>query len=35
MITAAVSASTDIAEELLPYFVDIGDKECFAAVLYM
>jgi clathrin heavy chain len=35
MVTAAVSASTDIAEELLSYFVDIGNKECFAALLYV
>lgn len=32
--TAAVSASTEVAEELLSYFVDIGNKECFAAMLY-
>ena len=35
MVTAAVSASTEIAEELLSYFVDIGNKECFAALLYI
>ena len=35
MITAAVSASTEVAEELLSYFVDIGNKECFAALLYI
>lgn len=35
MITSAVSASTEIAEELLSYFVDIGNKECFAALLYI
>ena len=35
MITAAASASTEIAEELLSYFVDIGNKECFAALLYI
>ena len=34
-VTAAVSASTEIAEELLSYFVDIGNKECFAALLYI
>lgn len=34
MITAATSASTEVAEELLGYFVDIGNKECFAAMLY-
>ena len=35
MQTAAFSASTEVAEELLSYFVDIGNKECFAAMLYM
>src|SRR5258708_15837251 len=35
MVTASVSGSTDIAEELLSYFVDIGNKECFAALLYI
>jgi clathrin heavy chain len=35
MITAAYSASKDVAEELLSYFVDIGNKECFGAMLYM
>jgi len=35
MITAAVSASTEVAEELLSYFVDIGNKECFAALLFV
>jgi clathrin heavy chain len=35
MVTASVSASTEIAEELLSYFVDIGNKECFAALLYI
>ena len=35
MITASVSSSTEIAEELLSYFVDIGNKECFAALLYI
>jgi clathrin heavy chain len=35
MITASVSGSTEIAEELLSYFVDIGNKECFAALLYI
>lgn len=34
MITAAVSASIEVAEELLSYFVDIGNKECFAALLF-
>jgi clathrin heavy chain len=35
MVTASVSGSTEIAEELLSYFVDIGNKECFAAHLYV
>jgi clathrin heavy chain len=35
MVTASVSSSTEIAEELLSYFVDIGNKECFAAQLYI
>ena len=35
MQTAAFSGSTEVAEELLSYFVDIGNKECFAAMLYM
>ncbi|KAF8199169.1 hypothetical protein BJ912DRAFT_951141 [Pholiota molesta] len=26
---------TEVAEELLSYFVDIGNKECFAALLYI
>ncbi|OSX64178.1 hypothetical protein POSPLADRAFT_1065482 [Postia placenta MAD-698-R-SB12] len=34
VVTAATSASTEVAEELLSYFVDIGNKECFAATLY-
>ena len=34
IVTAAASASTEIAEDLLSYFVDIGNKECFAAMLY-
>ena len=34
IITAATSCSTEVAEELLSYFVDIGNKECFAAMLY-
>ncbi|KZT09895.1 clathrin heavy chain 1 [Laetiporus sulphureus 93-53] len=34
IITAATSATIDVAEELLSYFVDIGNKECFAAMLY-
>ena len=35
MVTAATSASTEVAEDLLTYFVDIGNKECFAAMLYI
>jgi clathrin heavy chain len=35
MITAAASSSTEVSEELLSYFVDIGNKECFAAILYI
>jgi clathrin heavy chain len=35
METAAVSNETAVAEELLSYFVDIGNKECFAAMLYV
>ncbi|KAF9258879.1 clathrin heavy chain [Marasmius fiardii PR-910] len=34
IITASASASTEVAEELLTYFVDIGNRECFAAMLY-
>lgn len=34
VITAASSGTTDVAEELLNYFVHIGNKECFAAMLY-
>ncbi|KAG6381525.1 hypothetical protein JVT61DRAFT_112 [Boletus reticuloceps] len=30
VITAATSGSTDVAEDLLSYFVDIGNKECFS-----
>jgi clathrin heavy chain len=35
MVTAATSASTEVAEELLSYFVDIGNKECFSALLFI
>ncbi|KAE9393463.1 clathrin heavy chain [Gymnopus androsaceus JB14] len=35
MVTAATSATGEVAEELLGYFVDIGNKECFAAMLYV
>ncbi|RPD64311.1 clathrin heavy chain 1 [Lentinus tigrinus ALCF2SS1-7] len=34
IVTAASSASIEIAEDLLSYFVDIGNKECFAATLF-
>ncbi|GAA5870209.1 hypothetical protein JCM8547_006917 [Rhodosporidiobolus lusitaniae] len=33
--TAATSASNDVAEELLTYFVDIGSRECYTATLYV
>ncbi|KDR65550.1 hypothetical protein GALMADRAFT_217513, partial [Galerina marginata CBS 339.88] len=32
MVTAAFSGSTEVADELISYFVDIGNKECFAAL---
>jgi clathrin heavy chain len=32
--TAATSSSTEVAEDLLNYFVHIGNKECYAAMLY-
>lgn len=35
MVTAATSNSTEVAEDLLSYFVDIGNKECYAAMLYI
>jgi clathrin heavy chain len=35
MVTAATSNSEEVAEDLLSYFVDIGNKECFAALLYI
>jgi clathrin heavy chain len=35
IITAATSGSTEVAEDLLGYFVDIGNKECFAATLFV
>lgn len=35
MQTAAFSASSEVSEELLSYFVAIGNRECFAAMLYM
>ncbi|KAJ7111156.1 armadillo-type protein [Mycena crocata] len=31
--TASLSASTEVVEELLSYFADIGNKECFSALL--
>jgi clathrin heavy chain len=34
MVTAATSGDREVAEDLLSYFVDIGNKECFAAMLY-
>ncbi len=33
--TAAASNSTEVAEDLLTYFVAIGNRECFAALLYV
>lgn len=35
IVTAATSGSTDVAEDLLSYFVVIGNKECFSALLYV
>ncbi len=34
IVAAATSNSSEIAEDLLSYFVDIGNKECFAATLF-
>ncbi|GAO47155.1 clathrin heavy chain [Saitoella complicata NRRL Y-17804] len=34
METARDSGKKEVAEELLSYFVDVGNKECFAAMLY-
>ncbi|KAI9318659.1 hypothetical protein BX666DRAFT_1930315 [Dichotomocladium elegans] len=34
METAAESHDRDIAEELLRYFIEVGKRECFAAMLY-
>ena len=34
METTAQSEDKDIAEELLRFFVDSGEKECFAALLF-
>lgn len=33
--TAAASKSTAVAEELAGYFVSIGNKDAFAAILYV
>jgi clathrin heavy chain len=35
VITAAVSGSTEVAEKLISYFVDIGNKGSFAALLFI
>jgi len=35
MVTAATSASVEVAEDLMSYFVDIGNKECFASTLFI
>lgn len=32
---AAQSGKSDVAEDLLRYFVDIGNKECYVAMLYV
>jgi clathrin heavy chain len=32
--TAAMSAKTEVVEELLHYFVDIGHRECYVGMLY-
>ncbi|QIW98006.1 hypothetical protein AMS68_003524 [Peltaster fructicola] len=32
--TAAMSSKTEVVEELLNYFVDIGSKECYVGMLY-
>lgn len=32
--TAAISGKPQVAEDLLRYFVDIGNKECYVATLY-
>jgi clathrin heavy chain len=34
METAAESKDRDVAEELLQYFIEVGKRECFAAMLY-
>ena len=33
--TAAASAKSDVAEELLNYFVEIGSRECYTATLFV
>lgn len=35
METAAESKDRDVAEELLHYFIEVGKRECFAAMLYV
>ncbi|KAJ7828942.1 A clathrin heavy chain and clathrin light chain complex [Mycena olivaceomarginata] len=35
MITVSMSGLTEVAEELLSYFVDIGNKEYFSALLFI
>jgi len=32
--TSAISGKTEVVEELLRYFVDIGSKECYVGMLY-
>jgi clathrin heavy chain len=32
--TAALSGKTDVVEDLLRYFVDIGSRECYVGMLY-
>jgi len=32
--TAAISGKTEVVEELLRYFVDIGNRECYVGMLY-
>ena len=35
MVTAATSTTTEVSEDLLTYFVEIGHKERFAAMSYI
>ncbi|KAI6122688.1 hypothetical protein EDD16DRAFT_1570643 [Pisolithus croceorrhizus] len=35
IVTAATSTSAEVAEDLLSYFVVIGNKECYAATLFV